>query len=157
MQVEITHQPIADAIPPHQSQADILIVPGLPDYQVPETDQALYPTNVADLVKIAREAGFSIDYADDGNRAYFGLKAAEVWIPIITFVNEAVAAGFGVVIGDWLRELIGTEEGRRTRLHVKVGKKQVDGDTVEWMTANGDADEVLQALETFLARPSGRD
>lgn len=153
--VQFEQELIADAVPGYASEASILIVPGLPDYRVPESDMALYPTNVVDLMKIAREAGFPIEYADDGNRAYVGLKAAEIWMPIIVFLNNAMAAGFGVIVGDWLRGSIGhVSEGRaKTRLHVKVGKKQTDGEIVEWMTANGDADEVLEALETFLNRP----
>ena len=151
--VEIARQAITDAIPAHSSDADILLVPGLPDYSVPDRDEALYPPSAVDLVKIAREAGVSIDFADDGNRAYVGLKAAEIWMPIVVFLNNATAAGLGVVIGDWFRTLIGGAREGETRLHVKVGKQDADGETVEWLTAHGDADDVLEALTRFLERP----
>lgn len=39
--VEIARQAIADGIPAHSSDAAILLVPGLPDYSVPDRDEAL--------------------------------------------------------------------------------------------------------------------
>ena len=121
-------------------------MPGLPDYAVPVRDEALYPPSATDLMKLARAAGVAVEYADDGERAYVGLKAAEVWMPIIVFMNNAMAAGLGVVIGDWFRELLGTVRDGRLRLHVKVGKEEADGKTVEWMTAHGEAEEVLASI-----------
>jgi hypothetical protein len=153
MQRVEARQPVTEVLTERPARNSVLIVPGVPNYTPSGAAEALYPPTVIDLVKLVRQAGAPIDFADDRKRAYLVLKANEVWLPILLFVEEALIAGFGVIVGDALRELIGYGEGRRPKLNVKMGKLRNEDETIEWMSADGDADDVLEAIDSFLRRP----
>lgn len=130
---------------------DAVLVPGVPSARVPERDEAIYPASAPDIRKILVEAGFDATWADEQPRGYLDLKAAEVWLPIIVFLNNALANGLGGVLTAAFLQYVGGARAGATRLHVKVGRvRQDDGTEVDWLEADGDAASTLEAVERFL-------
>lgn len=132
--------------------ADAVLLPGVPSANVPPRAEAIYPASAPDVRKMLLEAGVEAVWADERPRGYLDLKAAEDWLPIIVFFQDALAGGLGGVLTAVFLEYIGgARAAARSRLHIKVGRvRHEDGTEVEWFEADGDAASSLEALERFL-------
>lgn len=83
---------------PSVAAAEAVIVPGVPSARVPEREQAIYPASAPDIRKMLLDAGVNVAWADERSRAYLDLKANEQWLPVIVFMQEALANGLGGVL-----------------------------------------------------------
>jgi hypothetical protein len=110
------------------------------------------PSETLDIVKILREGGLSIDFAvSREDRVEVSINAAELWAPIIVFTTEALASGAGQLFASAIRDRVGLDRIGRAVLHVKTGRLETKNAEVEWFEGHGNGEDVLQALELFLA------
>jgi hypothetical protein len=132
--------------------ADAVILPGVPSTREPERDEAIYPSSAPDVRKLLLDGGVQVVWADDRQRGYLDLKAAEHWLPVVVFFQDALANGLGgVLTAAFLEYIGGARAAARSRLHLKVGRARDEhGAEVEWLEADGDAKSCLEALERFL-------
>lgn len=128
---------------------DVLVVPGIPGkFTHLDTGEAAYPSETSDIVKLLQENGLSVRYAEPRG-ARVGFKGADWWVPILIFAREALANGAGEILATVLRERIGLPRLPRTKLHVRLGRRDADG-SVRWFEASGAAQDVLTAMTGFL-------
>ena len=126
---------------------DVLVLPGIPGLfdQLPSGESA-YPVTTTDVVKLLREAGLNVEYAEARNeRTQVGHNAADLWIPVLLFVQQT---SWDVVISyvtSVLTSLIGIPETSKRRLHVKVGVRNSNGDDT-FFESSGKARDVLAAM-----------
>jgi len=144
-------EPAVEVLPAGTGQSDAVVIPGVPGVHLPPDAPDTYPSLTIDLIKILRGAGLTIDYAEpDSEKAWAELLGAEVWVPIIVFAQQAIAAGVGGVLTAAVLELVGKVRASRSKLHVKIGRLISRNETVAWLEATGTVDDVLKAVKTFL-------
>jgi hypothetical protein len=131
-------------------RADAILVPGVPSAAVPEREEAVYPSSAPDIRKLLLEGGVDAVWLDDRPRGYLDLKAAEDWLPILVFTQDALANGLGGVLTAAFLHYVDRARTARTKLHLKVGRIRRKDEEIEWLEADGDADGVLEALGKFL-------
>jgi hypothetical protein len=152
---EVKRQPLGNVVPDWPCDAQVVVVPGLPGRRWEIGDELHYPVDTVDFVKLVSEAGLSPAYARQGDASYVELKAAEHWLPVFVVAEEAIAAGAGALIADVIKQLVRFPSQRRTLLHARVGRARSKAGEAEFLEVTGEAENVLAALELFLAeKPS---
>ena len=134
-------------------EANVLVLPGFPNRSIakPETGEDVYPSGTGHLLKLLREGGASAEYADSASpRVQIALKAAEYWIPILLVLRDVFVSAEGALLVDAIREWTGRE--KKAILHVNVGCVDTENAIIEWFSADGAGDEVLDALRAFCER-----
>lgn len=127
---------------------DALVLPGMPGRPSPGGVESPYPDLTTDIVKLLREQGLSVDYAQAREqRQTVTLKAAEFWVPILVFTADAAANGAGALLAQSIMALLGKAQSRRQLLHVRCGY-QTDKET-RWFQGDGPPDDVLKALRQW--------
>jgi hypothetical protein len=156
--------------------SELLVLPGFADREVkgPASGEVVYPMGTGDFMKLLREGGGSIDYANpDQQRVTVALYAAEYWVPIIIMVRDLLVGVEGALLADvileWTRggrpvyesrehgearELPESEatEPKDALLHVKIGAVDLSAGTIEWFEASGSRDDVLEGYREFRNR-----
>lgn len=130
---------------------DVLVLPGIVDTGIDQLDDGrwAYPGTAADLVKLLREEGLNVDWAHvKSERAPVEHNAADVWLPILLFVREALASGAGEVMATAIMSLLGRNQAEISTLHVKFLEKSKSGKTRRF-EASGPGADVLKAMERF--------
>jgi hypothetical protein len=111
-----------------------------------ESGKGAYPATTIDVIKLLREAGLSVEYAEAReDRAQVGHNAADMWIPVLVFMQQI---SWDVVVSyltTVLTGLIGTPGVSNRRLHVKVGRRSADG-SERFFESSGTARDVLDAM-----------
>lgn len=122
-------------------------LPGKPELTVAHGKP--YPNTTTDVAKLLAERGLTVTYEDEkGQRSYVSFYAAELWIPIIQVASSIFAGIAGNFLSDIIRELIGADRPDDTLLHVEYSVVPRSGGK-RTFRANGKADDVLKAIDTF--------
>ncbi len=149
----------------------LLVLPGFADRTVKgPAGEVVYPMGTGDLMKLVRERGASIDYADpEEQRVTVALYAAEYWVPIIVIVKDLLIGVEGALLADVIREwTLGGRpvdesgehgeapelpaESSDALLHVKIGAVDLSAGTIDWFEASGSRDDVLEGYREFRKR-----
>jgi len=112
-----------------------------------EGEEGVYRDEQLTLAKELRGEGVDADYAQDADhRLWHGLKGGDVLIQVTLGLGTSIVGSAVVgVVAAVLRRKFG---GRR--LHLKVGRISASGAVdAQWFEAEGDADDVLNALDRF--------
>ena len=132
---------------PTTETLDVLIMPGVPGIMERlDSGEGTYPVTTTDVVKLLQEIGLQVGYSEAREqRTQIGHNAADIWLPVILFLQQtswdvAVSYVTTVVTG-----LIGVPETSKRRLHVKVGLRSADG-IERFFEGSGKARNVLAAM-----------
>jgi hypothetical protein len=130
-----------------------LVIPGVPGQEVELPDgREPHPIETTDIVKMLREDGLEVGFvAPREARAEVSFNSAELWAPILIFTSDALANGVGALLADAIRQRIGLDRIDRALLHVKIGRLESENETVMWIETHGKGEDVLRAVELFLA------
>lgn len=117
---------------------------------VVDGDKAPYPDSTPDFVKVLREAGFEAEFAESReDRRYVGHKAADVWLPILTFAGAVFSGAAGTLLAELIKGYLG--DTKDALLHIDWRVQGQDG-REERFRADGKAADVLQAADEFEQR-----
>lgn len=155
-----------------QPTPDVTILPGVPNMTGLTVDDGVipFPDTTADVVKLLRQRGFSVEYSVPRNqRIYVGHKAFELWLPILEFTRDlliSIEAGLLVELlksfvqpaADPIRpkvlergtedDVVDPEDSTPAILHVEWHVAKPDGER-QIFVANGSMPDVLDALARF--------
>lgn len=129
---------------------DVLIIAGIPDMKMTSLDDGrpVYPGTATDTAKILREIGLRVGWQHEKpDRAIVEHKAADHWLPILVFAQEAVANGAGTLFAQAIITLLGKATAERSTLHVEFQRKR--GNKTETFKASGPGKGVLEAMREF--------
>jgi len=126
---------------------DVLILPGIPGlYERVPSGEGAYPVTTNDVIKMLREKGLNVEYSEARNeRAEVGHNAADLWIPVLLFVQQTswdVVVSYVTAV---ITNLIGLPDTSTRRLHVKVGIRRSNGEET-FFDGSGKARDVLAAM-----------
>ncbi len=143
------------SLPPEwPADLDAIVLPGLPDREVEglQSGELAFPATSSDVIKLLGESGLRVDYESSaqGRQAFISQWSAEFLLPILAFTMDALANGAGDLLADIIRNRIGFNRLRRTRLRVKVAKVNRQDMSATWFEGDGNADEVLEAMRRAL-------
>jgi hypothetical protein len=129
---------------------DVLVLPGIPGNRERLDDgRGAYPDTTVDVVKLLREQGISVDYAEAADqRAELTYKADDVWLPVLLWTSDALANGAGSLFADMIIQLLGQRRAERKVLHVKTEVETRDGEKRKF-EGDGPGADVLKALREF--------
>ena len=129
---------------------DVLVLPGIPGNRERLDDgRGAYPDTTVDVVKLLREQGISVDYAEAADRrAELTYKADDVWLPVLLWTSDALANGGGSLFAHVIIQLLGQHRAERKVLHVECKWETRDGDKGSFK-AEGLGADVLKALREF--------
>jgi hypothetical protein len=134
----------------NSGKADVLILPGVPGKRERlEDGRGAYPNTTADIMKVLREQGFGVDYAEsDDQRAELTYHAAEVWLPVLLWTSDALANSAGSLFAHVIIQFLGQRQAERSVLRVKCERQSAGGDSRRF-EAHGLGRDVLKALREF--------
>ena len=132
------------------ASVDVLVMPGVPGKRDRVEDgRGAYPSTAADVMKLLREEGVRVDYAEsDDRRAELTYHGAEIWLPVLLWTSDSLANGAGSLFAHVIIQFLGEKEAERSVLHVKCGRQSGAGDK-QWFEAHGPGKDVLKALREF--------
>lgn len=148
----------------------VKILPGVPAMDGLEVDATVpYPDSTTDFVKVLGSLGLNVEFTEPREkRRYVGHKAWEVWLPILQMSIEVLVAFEAGLLVEIVKSYLGDEDepalegvepldapDRVSREEVAVPLLHVDWRVTmqdgheERFVANGDAESVRDALESF--------
>jgi Flp pilus assembly protein TadD len=136
--------------PERHELANVLVLPGIPGKNERLDDgRGAYPASTVDIMKLLREQGVTVDYAEPADRrAELTYHAADVWLPVLLWTADALANGAGSLFAHVILQLLGPRRAERSVLHVKCGRQTREGD-IRWFEAHGPGADLLKALRKF--------
>jgi hypothetical protein len=136
------------------SGLDVVVLPGFPRGADPPglpEGESPYPDTTADFLKLLRERGLSVDYAQPHEkRAVVAQWSDDFIAPVLAFTAQALASGAGELLADIVRNRIDSLRLTTTKLRVKVGRHDEKTGETFWFDGEGPADQVLEAMKRGL-------
>jgi len=141
--------PDADAPTSGAVPLDAVVVPGVPGHGA-EFGPKTYPAETSDFIKVMRECGLRVDYADRNRpRQRVAQKSIEVWLPQLLFTT--VGTGAGNLLSQAIVMFIGTNRLAKAEAHARWGRRLMpDGTREEWFEFDGPGDELIEWAKEIL-------
>lgn len=134
-----------------QAVGKVTVVPGIPGTGVDhlETGEYAYPGTTTDIVKLLKERGFEVEYAvPRSERVDVEHNAADIWVPILQFLQVTEATAVGTIVAQMILDLFGRDFVKHSVLHVKFSRQKPDGEMQEF-EADGAGPDVIEAMRQF--------
>jgi hypothetical protein len=82
LKTQVTREELGPDLAGRLGEAQVIVLPGFPNKSVAklETGEDVYPSDTADLLKLLRESGVPVEYADRG----LSCRRGRGWLPART-------------------------------------------------------------------------
>jgi hypothetical protein len=143
---------IGDPMTKWPAGVDCLVLPGVPRGESRLADgRGAYPDCTTDLVKLLREQGLQVGFAQErSKRALTGRKSEELLMPILVFARDALANGAGSLLAAAIADYVGRSRLTSTRLQARIGRVKTEVGEAEFADFDGNGEYVVKAIEAYL-------
>ena len=145
----------------HESRpAPVRVLAGLPrSLTTPDGVDVVYPDTTIDMIKVMREVGLNVEFADpEAARTLVGHKAFDVWLPILEFSSTLLGGTASILLANLIQRYFDNRDAVPVA-HISWRVGMSDG-SYEEFDFDGPSDLAVEAatvFETNLRRRMGVD